>query len=231
MCLWIATLRIWQLGVAFGSPLKLNNIVQSIIPGTRHICTILLLTIYHAVDTYQVLLYGHAASIATKIFAFVQSSCCSQCSIGTINTITGGHSKYDLRLTQKPLYFAIFTNNIWSYLLCPPVIPICVVTYLVRISSVFESGLNVGGEMLRWHTFFVRMPPTAQSDMCGSGSAYVRFGAPHLFSPWATNRCAIFLGGVVFATGALFFWGLSTTVVTFSTIDSKFLRDVPFLGN
>ena len=29
----------------------------------------------------------------------------------------GGDIKYDLRYEQKPIYFAIFTNNIWSYLL------------------------------------------------------------------------------------------------------------------
>ena len=31
--------------------------------------------------------------------------------------ITGDHSKYDLRYTQKPIYSPIFTHNIWSYLL------------------------------------------------------------------------------------------------------------------
>ena len=37
--------------------------------------------------------------------------------------ITGDHSKQDLRYTQKPIYFPILTNNIWSYLLWSPVIP------------------------------------------------------------------------------------------------------------
>ena len=39
------------------------------------------------------------------------------------HTITGGHSKQDLRYKQKPTYFPIFTNNIWSYLQWSPVIP------------------------------------------------------------------------------------------------------------
>ena len=34
----------------------------------------------------------------------------------------GGHIKQDLRYTQKPTRFAIFTNSIWSYLLRSPVI-------------------------------------------------------------------------------------------------------------
>ena len=33
----------------------------------------------------------------------------------------GGHSKWDLRYTQKPMYLPVLTNNIWSYLLWPPV--------------------------------------------------------------------------------------------------------------
>ena len=42
--------------------------------------------------------------------------------ISAIN-ITGDHIKQDLRYTQKkPIYFAFFTNNIWSYLLWSPVI-------------------------------------------------------------------------------------------------------------
>ena len=36
--------------------------------------------------------------------------------------ITGGHSKYDLRHTQKTRYLSIFTNRIWCYLLLSPVI-------------------------------------------------------------------------------------------------------------
>ena len=36
---------------------------------------------------------------------------------------TGDHIKYDLGyLYTKTIYFAIFTNNIWSYLLWSPVI-------------------------------------------------------------------------------------------------------------
>lgn len=31
--------------------------------------------------------------------------------------ITGDHSKYNLRCTQKPSHFPIFTNTLWSYLL------------------------------------------------------------------------------------------------------------------
>ena len=51
------------------------------------------------------------------------------------STITGGHSKYpqDLRYTQKPIYFFIFTNNPWSYLLGSPVI----------ISTMFLDFLGV----------------------------------------------------------------------------------------
>ena len=36
--------------------------------------------------------------------------------------LRGGHSKQDLRYTQKPIYFIIFTNNVWSYLPWSPVI-------------------------------------------------------------------------------------------------------------
>ena len=36
-------------------------------------------------------------------------------------SITGNQIKYDLRYTRTPTYFAIFTNNIWSYLLWSPV--------------------------------------------------------------------------------------------------------------
>ena len=36
--------------------------------------------------------------------------------------ITGDHIKQDLRYTQKPIYVAIFTSNIWSCLLWSPVI-------------------------------------------------------------------------------------------------------------
>ena len=35
--------------------------------------------------------------------------------------VSGDDSKYDLRYTQKPIYFPIFTNNICFYLLWPPV--------------------------------------------------------------------------------------------------------------
>ena len=37
--------------------------------------------------------------------------------------VTGGHSKKDLRYTQKPIYLPILntSNNIWSYLLYGPV--------------------------------------------------------------------------------------------------------------
>ena len=34
-----------------------------------------------------------------------------------LGLLRGGHSKYDLRYTQKPTYFPIFTDNIWSFLL------------------------------------------------------------------------------------------------------------------
>ena len=36
--------------------------------------------------------------------------------------ITGRHTKWDLRYTPKPIYFANFTNNIEFYLLQSPVI-------------------------------------------------------------------------------------------------------------
>ena len=36
--------------------------------------------------------------------------------------ITGDHSKQDLTVQKKPIYFPILTNNIWSYLLWSPVI-------------------------------------------------------------------------------------------------------------
>ena len=39
-----------------------------------------------------------------------------------VTTITEDHTKQDLRYTQKPVYFAVFPANTWSYLLCPPVI-------------------------------------------------------------------------------------------------------------
>ena len=35
---------------------------------------------------------------------------------------TGDQIKWDLRYTQKPIYFHVFTNKIRSYLLWPPVI-------------------------------------------------------------------------------------------------------------
>ena len=38
-----------------------------------------------------------------------------------IPPITGGRNIKDLRCTQKTIYFAIFTNNIWSCLLWSPV--------------------------------------------------------------------------------------------------------------
>ena len=37
-------------------------------------------------------------------------------------SITGDHIKWDLWYTQKPIYLPVFTNNIWTYLLWPPVI-------------------------------------------------------------------------------------------------------------
>ena len=40
------------------------------------------------------------------------------------SSVTGGHIKQDLRYTQKPIYFSIFTNNIWSYLLWSPVVQV-----------------------------------------------------------------------------------------------------------
>ena len=36
--------------------------------------------------------------------------------------ITGDHSNQDLRSALKPIYSPFFTNHIWSWLLCPPVI-------------------------------------------------------------------------------------------------------------
>ena len=50
--------------------------------------------------------------------------------------ITADHSKKDLRYTQKPIYLSIFTYNIWSYLLCPPVISAAILlgaTYLAYV--------------------------------------------------------------------------------------------------
>ena len=52
---------------------------------------------------------------------------------GGAYSITGEHSKYDKRYTQKPTYFPIFTNNIWSCLLWSPVIAVSSSPSLLRL--------------------------------------------------------------------------------------------------
>ena len=58
----------------------------------------------------------------------------------------GGHIKEDLRYTQKPTYFGIFTNNSWSYLLWSPVIAVAqgrrffFSPYLPRTTEVVQTA-------------------------------------------------------------------------------------------
>ena len=40
----------------------------------------------------------------------------------TVLLFPGDHSKQDLHYRQKPLYFPIFTSNVWSCLLWSPVV-------------------------------------------------------------------------------------------------------------
>ena len=47
---------------------------------------------------------------------------CTNTAVG--NPIAGDHSKQDLRYIQKPIYFPIFNNNMWSYLLWSPRSPV-----------------------------------------------------------------------------------------------------------
>ena len=69
------------------------------------------------------------------------SGCCS--ALWPI-AIPGDRSKWDLRYPQEPIYFAISTDNIWSYLLWPPgtvilLLPAMVMSFSDTCSPPFTS--------------------------------------------------------------------------------------------
>ena len=76
-------------------------------------------------------------------------------SYGGTPTISRDHSKQDPRCSQKPLYFPIFTDKIWSYLLWSPVI--LLLLYSSKVTSSSGGKKNVVfhllciARMIAWH--------------------------------------------------------------------------------
>ena len=98
--------------------------------------------------------------------------------------ITGGHVKQNLRPIQKYIYFALFTNTIWSYLLWSPVAGVMAATVIPTSST---RGWLRGGQTanrkrfardfprFRLRSFFVSAFPSASRSttvVCCRSLAY-----------------------------------------------------------
>ena len=121
----------------------------------NHVITITIFTHFGRTDHLQYhrqIIYRSSMSFRTC--TFIICMICMICMIIIILLLRGGHIKQDLRYTQKPMYFSIFTNNSWSYLLWSPVRLIWIV--------ILPSDDVQQRELQRWsllRTYFPKKKP------------------------------------------------------------------------